>query len=269
MFTIDLLIIDNDLSRFFRRHTIIEDPTHPYVLKKMISWIEHCNVLHPKCSSSQNFVPLPTRLLDLSSLPSQNDIVRLENNPQELFRDESIKLVDTSTSQGRYIALSYCWGKGVPYTTTSENIEEHKKKGVLYRKLPKTLQDAVFLTRLLGHQYLWVDCLCIVQDDENDWEYEAAQMGIIYSRAFVTIIAARAYDCDQGFLQSRSACKETRRMRYVDKKGPFELQYEYDDLQGSPSTLIAETDHPLRLHGVCSFANTIVQILTLHSLSLL
>ena len=123
-------------------------------------------------------------------------------------------------------------------------------KGVLYERIPKTLKDAVFLTRRLGLRYLWADCLCIIQGDREDWIRESAQMGLIYSRAFITINAARAQNCDEGFLQPRRECKEVQKMPYVDEKGKFELQFEYDDLQGSPSSTVAETDHPLRLYGV-------------------
>ncbi|RMZ71847.1 HET domain-containing [Pyrenophora seminiperda CCB06] len=239
---------DSTVSRFFCHHTVIEDPIHPYVLKKMISWIERCNKSHPRCSHIQEPVALPTRLLDLASLPSQEDILHHKSNPQELFSSSSFKIVHGSTSQGQYAALSYCWGEGVPYTTTSKNVDQHMKTGVFYGQLPKTLQDAIFITRYLGLQYLWIDGLCIIQDDEKDWEYEAAQMGWVYSRAFVTMIAARAHTCDEGFLQPRLALKEAQKLQFADKQGSFELQFEYDDLQSSPSPLITETQQPLRHH---------------------
>ena len=246
----DLFIIDSIVSNFFYRHTVIEDPLHPGVLGKMIAWLENCNKSHPKCSHIQHPVVLPTRLLDLSSLPSQEDILHYKRDPRELFHSGSFRLVRTPKSQDCYAALSYCWGKGVPYKTTPENVGEHMNKGVLYERIPKTLKDAVFLTRLLGLRYLWADCLCIIQGDREDWNRESAQMGLVYSRAFITITAARAYDCDEGFLEPRSESKEVQKMLYADEKGPFELHFEYDDLQGSPSSTVAETDQPLRLYGV-------------------
>lgn len=39
---------------------------------------------------------------------------------------------------------------------------------VLFHKLPKTLQDAVIITCKLGFRYIWIDCLCIDQDDPDD-----------------------------------------------------------------------------------------------------
>ena len=191
---------------------------------------------------------LPTRLLDLSSLPSQHDIIHCEKDPHEIFCTKSFKLIETTASQGCYVALSYCWGKNIPYTTTSKNVEKHQGKGISYEEIPKTLQEAVLVTRLLGLQYLWIDSLCIIQDDQKDWEHEAARMGLVYSRAYITIAASRAHHCGEGFLQPRSTYEETRKMPFTDNNGSFELQFQYDDLQSSPSPIVPETDHPLRLH---------------------
>jgi Heterokaryon incompatibility protein (HET) len=56
--------------------------------------------------------------------------------------------------------------------------------------LPKTFQDAITTTRALSIDYIWIDSLCIVQDDVEDWEREAANMAGIYESAEVTIAAA-------------------------------------------------------------------------------
>jgi Heterokaryon incompatibility protein (HET) len=60
--------------------------------------------------------------------------------------------------------------------------------------LPKTIYDAAKITRKLGLQYLWVDALCIIQDLVEDWQRESANMGNIYSNAFITIQASGAKD---------------------------------------------------------------------------
>jgi hypothetical protein len=75
--------------------------------------------------------------------------------------------------------------------------------GFPLEELSKTIQDAVFTTRRLGLQYLWVDAICIVQDDEAEVERELAIMSQIYSGALVTIAAARAQTASEGFLQDR------------------------------------------------------------------
>ena len=56
--------------------------------------------------------------------------------------------------------------------------------------VPKTYLDAIAVTREPGIQYLWIDSLCIVQNDDSDWQQEAAPMAAVYENALVTIAAA-------------------------------------------------------------------------------
>ncbi|KAI4919384.1 hypothetical protein J4E90_001518 [Alternaria incomplexa] len=104
----------------------------------------------------------------------------------------------------RYVALSYVWSRGFSvnakdYQRSSDGILLKKKnlpdfktpgylEGVL-QKLPTPVKDAIALVREIGEIYLWVDCLCIVQDDEKTRE-QVDHMGDIYSGAYMSIIAA-------------------------------------------------------------------------------
>ena len=63
-------------------------------------------------------------------------------------------------------------------------------------KLPRTIRDAMLLVRLLGIGYLWVDSLCIVQDDEEHKSKQIANMGKIYQEACFVILAAYMSSCD-------------------------------------------------------------------------
>ena len=58
-----------------------------------------------------------------------------------------------------------------------------------WKLLPRTFQDAVALLSELDIEYLWVDALCIIQDDQADWRHEATKMASIYSHAYLTIAA--------------------------------------------------------------------------------
>jgi Heterokaryon incompatibility protein (HET) len=64
--------------------------------------------------------------------------------------------------------------------------------------LPKTIRDAVEVTRELGVPYLWVDSLCILQDDESDWIHESNHMGLIFENAVCTIAATWAGHAGEG-----------------------------------------------------------------------
>jgi hypothetical protein len=59
--------------------------------------------------------------------------------------------------------------------TTTSNVSSRYQR-LLLTDLPQTLQDAVFMTKALGLEYLWIDSICIVQDDEDEWAMEAAKM---------------------------------------------------------------------------------------------
>ena len=75
--------------------------------------------------------------------------------------------------------------------------------GIPFSELPRTFQDAVHITRRLGIQYLWIDSLCIIQGDAEDWDRESKQMEQVYSSAYATISASCASGNDDGFLKPR------------------------------------------------------------------
>ncbi|KAF3809524.1 hypothetical protein GCG54_00012808, partial [Colletotrichum gloeosporioides] len=91
-----------------------------------------------------------------------------------------------------YVALSHCWGHHQPAKTTKATLD-----------LPKTFQDAITVTRALGIDFIWVDSLCIIQDDPDDWAKEASQMASIYRNAYITIAATSAAGGEEGFLYDR------------------------------------------------------------------
>ena len=67
-----------------------------------------------------------------------------------------------------------------------------------FSTLPQSFQDAVTVTRKLGIPYLWIDSLCIIQGDAQDWEVEAAKMGSLYQNAYLTIAATKASGSTEG-----------------------------------------------------------------------
>ncbi|KAH9219436.1 heterokaryon incompatibility protein-domain-containing protein, partial [Leptodontidium sp. 2 PMI_412] len=69
--------------------------------------------------------------------------------------------------------------------------------------LPRTFQDAILIARNLRLRYLWIDSLCIVQDDTQDWMTESAKMMDYYLKAHITISALRASDSQEGILGDR------------------------------------------------------------------
>jgi Heterokaryon incompatibility protein (HET) len=81
-------------------------------------------------------------------------------------------------------------------------LSEHLREIPLQR-LPKTFQDSIALARGLDIPHLWIDSLCIIQDDNDDWSKESPKMGVIYEFALFTIAASAARDSTEGLFVPR------------------------------------------------------------------
>ncbi|KAK0750915.1 heterokaryon incompatibility protein-domain-containing protein [Schizothecium vesticola] len=103
-------------------------------------------------------------------------------------------------STASYAALSHCWANRPTTRTLTSTLAAHLV--ALPHPLPQTFADAVAVTRALDIPYLWIDSLCIVQDDRADWAREASLMGDVYANALVTVAAdaAAAGGAEGGFL---------------------------------------------------------------------
>lgn len=143
-------------------------------------WIETCIAAHPACTTEKT--PLPTRVLDVSR---HNPSLHISHGKEE-----------------PYTALSHCWGT-TPLIQTHRLSLQDRLDGVPWESLSKTFQDAVTTTRELGLRYLWIDSLCIVQDDSDDWARESGRMASIYEGASVVLAASNAKDGHNGFLSAR------------------------------------------------------------------
>lgn len=113
---------------------------------------------------------------------------------------KTLKLVNGAGLVGRYVALSHCWGKS-PVIKTTKKLLGSFLEHIDPKTLTRTFLDAVMITRKLGVRYLWIDSLCIVQDDNEDWEREAASMAQVYSQSLVTLAASAASDGSLGFIR--------------------------------------------------------------------
>ena len=133
-------------------------------------------------------VSLPRRLIAVSPEAGGDDIVRLVELPQDTL--------------GSYTILSHCWGGGQPIQTKKANLKQHCE-GISLDQLPPTFRDAVIVTRDLGIKYLWIDTMCIIQDDRADWDQEAKKMGLYYHYASLVIAATGASDANGGLFAPR------------------------------------------------------------------
>ena len=163
--------------------------------------LQKCQDQHEFCLRSSMMaanITGPQRLIDLGS--GSNEI------------SEDMSLVDVYGSRRYpYIAISYCWGSLTDNSTTTVSNMNMRKSRIRYIELPKTLQDAVDITRALKIQYIWIDSLCIIQDsvENRDWHVESAKMASIYQGAILTLAATRSPAVSSGFLGSRDPPSRT------------------------------------------------------------
>ncbi|EHA50233.1 hypothetical protein MGG_14884 [Pyricularia oryzae 70-15] len=98
----------------------------------------------------------------------------------------------------RYAALSYCWGNVVPVCRTTRDSHGQNMVSIGVSTIPKTFIDAFQVVRRLGLEYIWIDALCIMQDDPIDWATEAGNMYDIYHNAHVVIASLHGKDANSG-----------------------------------------------------------------------
>ncbi|KAK7909258.1 HET-domain-containing protein [Apiospora marii] len=150
-------------------------------------WIDYCTHIHD-CGIQNAPASMPRILLDLKGPDMENHICITETEP---------------LSRAPYVALSYCWGRQAQRVTLTGQEKARLLKGINLGKFDPTIQDAIKVTRELGFRYLWIDALCIIQDDIVDKVHEIAHMHEIYRNAAFTIIASRSAGVTEGFLSSR------------------------------------------------------------------
>lgn len=169
------------------------DLSGDFLVRRARAQIRDCRKNHPQCKVSS--ARLPKRVVDVN--PSGDG--------------SNIRLHITGRHENMtYLALSYCWGGTQKVTTTSQNLGSHLT-GISKASLDQTIQDAILMTRKLGFHYLWVDSLCIIQDDAEDKEREIRVMDDIYRNATLTIAAAASKSASEGFLSpSKSSTLESK-----------------------------------------------------------
>ncbi|KAK4220600.1 heterokaryon incompatibility protein-domain-containing protein [Podospora fimiseda] len=171
-------------SRYFRKRKPI------FASKPRHLATAQCLSSHANCESTIK-PSLPTRLLDLGGVGRSQDVIRLVESDTIPERHH------------RYTILSHCWGSlELPKTIISSRAQ-NSDPGIMVSLLPKTFQNAITITRALSLRYLWIDSLCIIQDDESDWQHEASRMSSYYQNSHLTIAATSAHDAHRGlFLET-------------------------------------------------------------------
>ncbi|KAI8951064.1 heterokaryon incompatibility protein-domain-containing protein [Xylaria longipes] len=154
---------------------------------------------------------IPSINLNLSSCVC----IPRNNESASFLPSRLVDLVDHSNSVGltvkktqglaipTYVCLSYGWGGPQALRCETHRLDSRGNWILPTNDLPATFRDAFRVARKLGYRYIWVDSLCIVQNDEADVEKEILLMPHIYKNSKLTICASIAKSVHDQFLQTR------------------------------------------------------------------
>jgi len=174
--------------------------------------IAACLANHSQCPPRKPR-PLPRRILDLAG-----------DDPSRGIRLHETKC-DASglpVELGEYIALSYCWGTGRGVPQTASNTLKAHLKNISWKALPKTFQEAILFAKSHGFRFLWIDSLCVVQDDAADKLQASLELDRILGNAFFTIAATSAADPSKGLF---APTLPPFKIQATDSKGSFSKVY--------------------------------------------
>lgn len=207
------------------------------VFKQAVNWYSRCT-----CAKSRPTWH-PTRLIDLKNLKVRvklegartilkgrlgwetldNEVVRLvekgddgfpcPGEPPQVAEDD---LADDGgagdhgtnpqhpyKNHNRYVTLSHCWGKHRPKILDSSSKAE-LRQGIKLKDLPTTYKEAIqFAAQMEDVGWIWIDSLCIIQDDARDWTHESSDMRRVYKESFLNISATASRDSTEGLYRDR------------------------------------------------------------------
>lgn len=163
---------------------IFDEPCNDSVssFEIMRGWIKACETEHVACHrkwSSRGVYRLPTRLISFKI------------GDRGLGEKTQVRLCtpqDENMLQTRYVTLSHRWASHPIFETTLGNIDAFKKR-INIDLIPAIFMQGMQIATELDVFYIWIDSLCIIQDSEEDWRRESANMGSIYSNSYCSIAA--------------------------------------------------------------------------------
>lgn len=161
----------------------------PAVLRQ---WWKQCNQNHSKCRSADR-----TTFPIIGQKPAKIRVI-----------DCTTRRVIIADPRCRYVTLSYVWGNTAEYKRKAADlvVADEDESGdqpseyipLIDKQLPQTIEDALEVVEMIGERYLWVDAVCIIQDDDREKSVTIQSMDQIYKSAVLTIVAAGGTHADSG-----------------------------------------------------------------------
>ncbi|KAM0432231.1 hypothetical protein ACHAPT_004769 [Fusarium lateritium] len=147
-------------------------------------FLKGCRKSHRACDFKGTY-EMPTRLIGVGD-PNQGKPPRL--------------VVTDGNTKEKYLALSYCWGPATDTYTLNGQTMKVMLDGIDESRLVAAHRDTLALARSLDIRFVWIDALCIIQGNKQDWEHESRLMARVYGNATLTVIAGRSADARNSFI---------------------------------------------------------------------
>lgn len=172
------------LDNFFGRR--LEETINMEMISK---WIASCDAKHYEC---WQLMHKPSKFVSFMS-----------NAPHSLkVIDVQLKRITDIPANWQYTTLSYVWGKDTKQIVLTKANEPKLSKDYgleeVSNDISRTIKDAMMVISKLGRRYLWVDSLCIIQDDPDTKHHWILNMGQVYKMASLTIVAGDGLDANAG-----------------------------------------------------------------------
>jgi hypothetical protein len=188
------------------------DMRDPRCISMARTWLHDCRK-HHNCQAERQIHHMdvnPTRLLYIKPSATGRISVRL-HYPRNTARHME------------YLTLSHMWGDQKFLTLTQENHDDFLDY-IPMESLSRTFKDAIRITVALGFKYLWIDSLCIIQDDAQDWNAESENMAHIYKNAVCNLCASGSDSQRTGLLKRNRASNPLPPVIHFDGRGPNQVK---------------------------------------------
>lgn len=176
---------------------------------------------HSRCSRTlsgcraidTNRTPLPRRCICVAPLDA--GVADSSDFPLDF------RLEKTEGGRGQYICLSHRWVQpDTRQSSTTKSNYQARLAGIGFSQLPPLFIHTLRAAAKFGIRYVWIDSLCIIQDDADDWNQESRKMGKYYQLATFTLTSTFSSE-DTASFDGYSPPKLQRvvRLPYRDKTG--------------------------------------------------
>ncbi|CAI6330946.1 unnamed protein product [Periconia digitata] len=207
--------VNSDCPGWLRKMWVVS-PSSEGMLSWARYWYQECDkkagFRHHMCQpAAERSSFIPTRLIV---------VPRKHEKQLKIVKKGKIK-----KEHVKWCSLSYCWGESQDMQSTTKNFRWGERT-ICLRELPRTILDALLVAHSIEVEYIWIDSLCILQNDPMDVQKELASMAKVYQDAAVTLVAASASKVTEGFLNPRNFEKNW-------ESAPIQLKCRYESKQGS------------------------------------